>query len=165
MTDFLLEARGGRTVLRVVTSGFAEGADWDDWVESMQLGWRYELASLKHYLERFAGRDRQVVYLRRRVALDRQEASDRLLARDGLGKALAGLRPFDDGPPRRWAAKLAEPPGALLRISTEPCGSEPGLRDVTLWLTAWGVDRAAVAPLEAEWSATLERLYPEGRTV
>ena len=48
VTDYLLEGRGRRTVLRVVTSGFPLDASWDGWVEGTRRGWVFELSALKH---------------------------------------------------------------------------------------------------------------------
>jgi hypothetical protein len=55
-----------------------------------------------------------------------------------------------------------EPADAMLRVSLEPCGGEPGARDVTLWLAAWG--GADLGAIEREWSERLVRLFPEGTT-
>ena len=162
LTDYLLETRSGRTVLRVVTSGFPTDESWDDWVEGTLLGWRYELASLKHYLEHHDGRDRDVVYLRRRVQLSRETAWQRLFGPGGLDPAELDAQPFDEDPPRQYAAVLDDPPESMLRISTEPC--QPGIEgtDVTLFLTAWNGDTHRLEELESRWSRMLKDLYPEG---
>ena len=163
VTDYWIEGRGGSTVLRVVTSGFPADASWDEWVEGTRLGWRYELISLKHYLEHHADRDRWVVYLRRRVQMTRREAWARLMAPDGLTLPAIEGEPVSDEPPRQWAAVVGEPAGALLRLSTEPC--MPGVEgvDVTLLLAAWGRQAPErLSALEATWTAELRKLYPEG---
>ena len=55
LVEYTLEARGGKTVLRLVHSGFAQGSDWEDELfGGTKRGWRYELRSLRHYLERHA---------------------------------------------------------------------------------------------------------------
>lgn len=162
VTDYLLEARGGRTFLRVVTSGFPADPSWDDWIEGTRLGWRYELRSLKHYLERHDGQDRRVVYLRRRVVLPPEEAWARLFGPGGFDERPLGGTPFDIDPPRQYAAIVADPPDAMLRISNEPTPGRPDVRDVTLWLAAWGDHARRMGEIEAEWSRLLERLFPEG---
>jgi uncharacterized protein YndB with AHSA1/START domain len=162
VTDYRIEGRGGTTHLRVVTSGFPSDPSWDGWVEGTRLGWRFELASLKHYLERHAGEPRAVVYLRRRVRMPREEAWERLFGAGGLGDRPLGGRPMDVVPPTQYAAILDEPSDAMLRISTEPCLGEPDLRDVTLWLSAWGDAARDIASVEEAWSGRLERLFPEG---
>jgi uncharacterized protein YndB with AHSA1/START domain len=57
--EFTLESHRGKTRLRLVHSGFGSGAAWDDEVEGITEGWQAELASLRHYLERHRGQDRQ----------------------------------------------------------------------------------------------------------
>jgi hypothetical protein len=55
--EFLLEARsGGSTVLRVVSSGFLPGDDWEDEYEAMVRGGRLYLHTLVEYLTHFTGR-------------------------------------------------------------------------------------------------------------
>lgn len=164
VTDYFLEGAGGRTVLRVVTSGFPEDASWDDWVEATRKGWIFELESLRHYLERHAGRDRRVIYLRRRVEIGPDAAWSRLFGPDGLGDRPLGGEPFDHDPPLQYASVASDPAGALFRASLEPCHGIPGTRDVTLWLQAWGADDERMAGLETEWSSLLERLFPGGST-
>jgi uncharacterized protein YndB with AHSA1/START domain len=55
-TEFLVEARsGGTCVVRVVMSGFGEGAAWDRAMESFAAGWRSALVALRLYLTHFRG--------------------------------------------------------------------------------------------------------------
>jgi uncharacterized protein YndB with AHSA1/START domain len=164
LTDFHLEGARGRTVLRVVTSGFPDDPAWDAWYEGTRQGWAYELVSLKRYLERHPGQDRQVVYLRRRVKLTDQEAWDRLFGPGGLPGRPLGSRPFIEVPPVQYAGH-ADDRNALVRVGTEPCMGQADFRDVTLWLSAWGAEPGDVEPLRREWVALLERLFPEGESL
>lgn len=164
VTDYTVETRGGKTVVRVVTSGFPVDAAWDEWVQATIDGWRFELRSLKEYLEHHRGEDREVVYLRRRVALDVPGIWERLAVADGLGEAPLGAREVFAVPPRQWAGIVDELDGALLRAGSEPCGeSTEGERDVTLWIQAWGDARGELPAVRRDWAALLERLFPEGR--
>ncbi len=166
VTDYLLEGRGGRTFLRAVTSGFPADATWDEWVEGTRLGWAFELRSLKHYLERHAGKDRQVVYLRRRVPLDRERVWERLFGPEVLSDRPLGGRPVHDEPPKQYAALVEDPPGALMRISTEPCGPGIQARDVTFFLSSWNEETGPrLEALRREWTDLMERVFPEGETV
>jgi uncharacterized protein YndB with AHSA1/START domain len=160
-TEYLLEARGGRTFLRVVTSGFSDEPGWDAWVEGTRRGWKFELFSLKHYLEHHAGQERDVVYLRRRVALAGEEAWNRLTGKDGLAPGDLRGTVVDDSPPVQYAV-LANAPRGLVRISMEPCHGDEDGRDVTLWLSAWGDHGNAIERIRSEWRALLEGLFPEG---
>ena len=54
--EFTLETHRGKTRLRLVHSGFGEGAAWDTEIEGISEGWQAELRSLRHYLERHRGR-------------------------------------------------------------------------------------------------------------
>lgn len=163
-TDYHVEGAKGRTVLRVVTSGFPKDPSWDAWYEGTRQGWAFELASLKRYLERHPGQDRQVVYLRRRVRLSDQEAWDRLFGPGGFPERPLDSRPFIEAPPVQYAGYV-EDRDALLRVSSEPCPGQVDLRDVTLWLSAWGAGAGDVEPLRQEWTALLERLFPEGESL
>lgn len=51
VVDCLIETRDGRTVLRLVNSGFGEGADFDGEYESTHGGWHTFLAMMKGMLE------------------------------------------------------------------------------------------------------------------
>jgi uncharacterized protein YndB with AHSA1/START domain len=56
-TEFLIEARsGGTCVLRVVSSAFGTGADWEqEFLDEMEKGWRPFFDRLRLYLVHFAG--------------------------------------------------------------------------------------------------------------
>ena len=163
-TDYHVEGEKGRTVLRVVTSGFPNDPSWDAWYEGTRQGWAFELASLKRYLEQHAGQDRLVVYLRRRVRLSDQGAWDRLFGPGGLPARPLGSRPFIEAPPVQYAGYVDDR-NAMMRAGSDPCMGDPDARDVTLWLSAWGAEPGDVEPLRQEWSALLERLFPEGESL
>lgn len=165
ITDYRLEDRSGgtpRTFLRVVTSGFPAGASWDDLVEGTRLGWAFELRQLKHYLERHDGQDRTAAFLRRRVGLSRREAWDRLTAPGSGVETLAGSV-FDRSPPWQVALVCREPPDSLVRLTVDPAQDDPGARDVSVFISAWGEAGALVPEVGELWRRRLGRLFPEGR--
>lgn len=162
VTDYLIEARGGATVLRVVTSGFPTDASWDGWVEGTKRGWAFELRSLKHYLERHAGAPRHVAYVRRRVPLGREEAWRRLSTDARLARLLTAGTAFDDHPGSQRAAVVDDPADGIVRVSIEPGGPGSPDHEVVLWLSAWGDQERRVEELRREWSEALERALPEG---
>jgi uncharacterized protein YndB with AHSA1/START domain len=164
VTDYYIETKGGRTVVRAVTSGFPLDESWDGWVEGTNRGWAFELRSLKHYLERHAGEPRQVVYLRRRVPLSSEEAWSRLVNERELSPWLTGGEVFDRRPAGQHAAVVNDPADALFRVSVEPGGPGTNQREIVLWLSAWGDHSDRVNELRTRWAAVLERLYPEGET-
>ncbi len=53
--EVTISKEGGETVIRLVNSGFREGAEWNDEFEGTDSGWRMALALLKHYLENYFG--------------------------------------------------------------------------------------------------------------
>lgn len=162
ITDYRLEGRDGRTVLRVVTSGFPADAAWDDMVEGTRLGWVFELRQLKHYLERHEGEDRKAAFLRRRVGLSREDAWDRLTSPGSGVETLAGSV-FDRTPPWQLALVCREPADSLVRLTVDPSHDEPEARDVSVWIGAWGPARDQVAEVADLWRGRLARLFPEGR--
>jgi uncharacterized protein YndB with AHSA1/START domain len=56
--EVTISTEGGETVIRLVNSGFREGADWNEEFEGTDSGWRMALALLKHYLENYFGTPR-----------------------------------------------------------------------------------------------------------
>jgi uncharacterized protein YndB with AHSA1/START domain len=57
--EVTLEKQGGSTVVRVVNSGFLEGAEWQNEFDGVESGWIMALAVHKHYLENFYGQPRR----------------------------------------------------------------------------------------------------------
>jgi uncharacterized protein YndB with AHSA1/START domain len=66
-SEFVIEARsGGTCVLRVVSSAFGTGADWErEFFADMERGWRPCFDVLRRYLERFPGRQATSMVLER----------------------------------------------------------------------------------------------------
>lgn len=48
IVDYILESRGGKTVLTLVQSGFGDDAAWDAEFEGTNLGWKVFLHNLRH---------------------------------------------------------------------------------------------------------------------
>ena len=83
--EYVIEGRGGTTVLRFVHSGFL-GGDWSDEFESMtSAGWDQYLFTLAQYLRFFAGRAAMYVEAEAPPGAATPEAWPRLLA--ALGSA------------------------------------------------------------------------------
>jgi len=169
--DYHLEGRGGRTVLRLVHSGFGKGAAWDEEYDGVHTGWSFELRSLRHYLEHHHGRDRHAFLLvGPKTGLTRAEVWERLL-RDGFGAALPRLsegdrytfpvgegesftgRVLDHQPPKQLAGTVDELDDGVFRV--EVFAARPHL-----WLATWRGDPAAVDRFKEPWRKMLERLFP-----
>jgi uncharacterized protein YndB with AHSA1/START domain len=54
--DYYLEGKDGKTVLRLVHSGFGRGAEWDEEFNSIKRGWGTMLLNLQKYVEQYAGK-------------------------------------------------------------------------------------------------------------
>src|SRR5687768_394580 len=92
VTEFLVEARsGGTCVVRVVTSAFGTGADWENefWGE-MNLGWAPMLDNLRIYMTHFAGQRVATTQSSVTIAATAEDAIDR--ARAALGVSAVGDR-------------------------------------------------------------------------
>lgn len=148
--DFYVESRGGKTVLRIVQSGF--GADrWDEELDTLATGWLSFLTNAKHYLERHRGEPRTMVYFRHPVVrLERREAYPRLLRALGFDAAPSAGERFDvtttSGLGLRGAVTVSNPP-IHLAGSVESLGDgfmlvevEPGRGQCrpAVWLSLYG---------------------------
>ena len=89
VTEFLVEARsGGTCVVRVVSSAYGTGADWENefWGE-METGWAPMLDNLRIYLTHFAGQRATATTSTATFAVTPVEAIDRVRAALGVGTA------------------------------------------------------------------------------
>lgn len=174
--DWFLEAKGKKTILRVVHSGFAPGAAWDKEYDGTKRGWTFELQALKHYLEHQRGKERRATWARqatrlpaaavwerfakpgpvfREVALDSLGAGDRYrFVREG-GEVLEG-RVLVNHAPLEFAGTLASHGDGMLRFGFEDCMGGP---EAHVWLATWGLSAPQFADLEACWKSALARAF------
>jgi uncharacterized protein YndB with AHSA1/START domain len=177
--DFTLESEGGRTVLRLVHSGFGSGGDWEDEYHGVRRGWGFELRCLRHYLERHAGQDRQVLMLRAPVHESKESAWRRFIGPEGLGlpEDLAHAREgdpwratlatgeelsgtvFSFAPPHEFGATVAELGDGILRVGVEKIG---GGLEAWLWFAVWNAPGDAFAGFRERWRERMRLLFPEG---
>lgn len=163
-TDYHLESEKGRTILRVVTSGFGEGADWDDWYAGVGTGWDFELEGLKHYLEHHRGRDRVVATARAPFTMARAAAWHRLVGPSGWLEIESGIpRPRTRAtgrtgsgarlsgtvllwtPPTQLVMTVDQYNNAILRVEVER-GNH-----AIVWMATYGVADDAIAAVSREW--------------
>ena len=164
-TDYHLESAGGHTVLRVVTSGFGEGTDWNEWFEGVSTGWDFELKSLQHYLELHRGQDRVTLSLRAPYQSSAPEAWNRLTGANGwlrfdaipvegssyraravTGPDLTGV--IQSLSPRQLVLTVDQVNNALMRVELERGNA------AVLWLAAWGIEKERVRELEKQWKTS-----------
>ena len=176
--DFTLESERGRTVLRLVHSGFGVGGDWDDEYHGVRRGWGFELRCLRHYLERHAGQDRQVLMLRTPVRPSKGDAWRRFIGPEGLAlpTSLASAREGDPWsatlatgealsgtvlswtPPHEFGATVAELGDGILRAGVERIGES---LEAWLWFAVWNAPGDAFAGFRERWRERMRLLFPE----
>ena len=179
VVDFFLETQKGKTVVRLVDSGFGSSADWEDYYDSKHCGWDFELRSLRHYLEHHGGTRRRAVWARKKITLPREEAWGRLLGPGGLARegSLLGLKAGNryavtaatgdhfEGvvhtyyPRWQFGATVENLRNSLLRVELEP--GAKGFATVYVWLSSWRLPEAEVTSFRDRWAAQLETLFPE----
>ncbi len=178
VVDYFIETKEGRTVLRLVHSGFSARPEWDDEFDSTRRGWRHELGSLKHYLETHRGRDRRLAWARRPVEGDRKEIFRRVMSPGGLpGKeSIEGLGAGDRyrlstpagefagvvlvNDPPDFAATVDNRGDSVLRVMVEACG---GTQECHIWLGAWTLAEADLNAARGHFEEVMARLFPAGR--
>jgi uncharacterized protein YndB with AHSA1/START domain len=167
--EYSIEGRGGTTVLRMVNSGFSAGADWEEFLDTIDSGWRYFLYNLKHYLERHRGKPRRMVWDRRKIALPKADAWPVLFGPGGIAELElpasegAGARLWSGeeasivmaAPPIHLACRCPALEDALLFVELEP-GAPP--YSVGVWLSLYGVAEGRAEALEASLKERMERL-------
>jgi uncharacterized protein YndB with AHSA1/START domain len=175
-TDFYLESRGGKTVLRLVHSGFSADAEWDALYDGTRRGWNFQLWSLRHYLENHRGTPRQTAYVRIFLnKLSQQEAWQRLfgpeiLAQEGrlenlqhgdryslrtaAGDYFEGIVQ-DLNPPTEFSATVKNFNNSIVEVHLDALF---GYRDVNFYLFTYGVPKEQVEGIEARTRQLLQRL-------
>jgi len=175
VVDFLLEGRDGKTILRLVHSGFGNGSEWDDEYHSVRRGWAFELRGLRHYLEKHRGRDRNVAWVRLPLGMTVDQAWGRLVEPGGLtkegirgdlreggryavemtsGESLAGVVEVWD-PPFQFAGTVEGMGDAIMRLEIDRSAAPP---EITLWLAAYDARAARVKAVEESWQAMVRRV-------
>jgi uncharacterized protein YndB with AHSA1/START domain len=184
VVEYTLETTAGKTRLRLVHSGFASGTDWDDELYGGTVrGWRYELRSLRHYLERHRGRDRRTAWPKAKASGGAARVWERLMGRHGFTRSgeVGGLREGDryaveaatgdvlegevlvNDPPYEFAGTVtAWRDGIVCVRSYDVAGPEPAHgHAASVWLSAWELPEHEVAALGARWKKLLDGLELE----
>lgn len=174
--DWFLDGRGGRTVLRLVHSGFSPDRSWDDEYDGTRRGWAFELRSLRHYLENHAGKERHAFWLRQPTRLPASQVWALLTQPGGFvsegridvlapgstyrltlrsGDVLEGRVEILDRP-HDFAASVDNLGRGLFRLGHEACAGGP---EAVLWLSTWGQTASAVETLRQRWSHALAETF------
>ena len=116
VSDWFIEAKdGGVVVVRLVNSGWGDGADWDDYYDATAGGFRYFLFNLRNYVEHHAGQPRTALIDRRPTDRPRAEVLDQVRA-----NAPEGFRVVTSEAPDRLWGTLPAYGDALVLIENEP---------------------------------------------
>ena len=174
--EFTLESSEGKTRLRLVHSGFGHGEAWDAELDGISEGWQAELRSLRHYLHRHRGRDRQAGRALVHTSLPREDAWRRLLGPGGFKLTPADPvegEPYEVVTPsgRRYSGTLQlHLPGQTMAgtVSELEDGwfrlltwtDARGSTGVWAWLATYTGDETAVREFKAGSQEALDRLFP-----
>jgi uncharacterized protein YndB with AHSA1/START domain len=116
VTDWFVEAQsGGVTIVRLVHSGWGDGAEWDDQFDATAGGWRYFLFNLRDYVEHHAGERRVLLTDRRPTQRPRAAVLDAVRA-----NAPDDFRVCTTEAPDRLWGTLPSHGDALVLIENEP---------------------------------------------
>jgi len=89
VVDFHIETQAGKTVLRLVQSGFDPDSNWENYYDGTRRGWLYFLDLLSLYLEHHFDRKRQMVWRHEKFGLDRDVLWQRIV--NALGLTVEGV--------------------------------------------------------------------------
>ncbi|MCK2216156.1 SRPBCC domain-containing protein [Actinomadura sp. ATCC 31491] len=155
--EFLVEGRErGSTVVRMVTSGFLPGDDWQDEFEAMSRGLEMYFATLVEYLNHFAGRTA------RPVTVFGPPVRDWARAWDGVYAELGGRPAIGD------VVRLGPVEGVVYHRNTQTLGvrAADGLYRVLQGfggsMIASHLRYDAGGDVEPAWREWLERLHAAG---
>ena len=171
--DYYVEGKDGRTVVRMVNSGFSAEDDWDDFFHMLENGWAFFLWNLRHYLERHPGTPRTMISGRPWVTGSREEVWSRVFGPGGIldapdgaegavrlklgdtvleGEAVLSDRPW------AFAGRLASLNDGVVHVEMEGSGER---WKMGFWLSGYGLDQDRCDALQSALDAQLTALFPE----
>jgi uncharacterized protein YndB with AHSA1/START domain len=160
---------GGETVVKVVCSGFGEGAAWDELYEGMKSGFPGLMKALRFYLDHHFGERRRVVSVMRQTP--RPEATSRLLTEPELTRWMA--REAQVGAPgqkarlvlrsgRTWTGSVNAAAAGVLDMS---CDEVAGFLFLMCWqqrvwavVQGWNLPESEARAIEVELGTALDAL-------
>jgi uncharacterized protein YndB with AHSA1/START domain len=153
--DFHVETRAGRTVVRLVHSGFDASADWDEQFTSTTNGWRYFLMNLRHYLERHANTPRTMVCERRQMTKPPSEVWAALFEEPVLDGVVDAKLEEVSRDRHAWG-RIPSLNDGLLFVEFEGGPTVTG-GHVGVWISTYGVPAAKTSALQAALTTALDR--------
>jgi uncharacterized protein YndB with AHSA1/START domain len=172
--EWLVEARdGGTCVVRLINSGFGDGAEWDAQYDATEAGWRLFLYNLRLYLTHFPGQPCSSVLVNGMAPRTAAAAYGELAAALGLpggaaqGERVAATAP--GAPPLAGVVErategmltlvLEKPAPGIAFVVAEPGGDGSAITSVYLYLFGGGAAEVA-AREEPAWRAWMGRHFP-----
>ena len=168
--EWLVEARdGGSCMVRLVNSGFGDGAEWDDQYDGMTEGWKLFLLNLKLHLTHFPGQVATAVQpssmwagppddawkvLTTELALPAELSDGDRVALSGAGAPPLAGQVVDVGP-YRLALVVDQPARGTAFLAVEGQGETVA---VSVWSWLYGAEGAAAAERDRPvWQSWLDR--------
>ena len=172
--EVTLESHAGKTRVRLVHSGFGEGANWDDELDGISTGWQFELRGLRYYLEHHRGRNRYHAWARSSSDLSPADVWRRVVGQDAFDiptplpaegspySLTFGAHRFTGItlvtiPDADFAGDVSQLHGALFRLGTFRAAGRTG---VMAWLASYyAEDAEKVRAFEADAQAFFDRTF------
>ena len=179
MQEVRIETSAGRTILRVLQSGFGDGAEWDDEYEGVDSGWEMAVATLRHWLESYGTNDRCHLFHMRPAQFEYDSLQPLFETASGLESWLATEAeveaPLRVGDPVRMELGelgplnghvLARTPREVLLswpelravIGLKCFSMGPGGRMLAVDFNAWPLEDSRRAPVDAFLAKAIDRL-------
>ena len=184
--DYHLESRGGKTVLRLIHSGFAPDAGWDSQYDGTVRGWQFVLRGLGHYLENHPGTKRVVVEAKHVIEdLSLIEAWQRMMSESAMlaQGSVDALKPGDryaftmatgdelqgivhlNNPPQDFCSTDEKHNNAFFLLKIDEANFMLPKPMVNLWLSTYDLPTEVTDALRERWDEMMKRLFAAAPTV
>jgi len=167
VSEYTIERRDGKTVLRFVHSGIPASADWNGYYDGTDSGWASFFRTLRHYLEHHQGKRRTTIKVVGKLPGSLEDAWARLTGADGFGFEPVAGQSFSNttpaGEPRHGTVVHVHSPGwleltireldeAYLAHSMAAAGPNQFVYSI---LSVFGKNDAEVEAIRAQWQPWL----------
>jgi uncharacterized protein YndB with AHSA1/START domain len=176
--EVTIAREAGETVVRLVNSGFREGAQWDEEYEGVNSGWQTVLALLKLYLENYFGSNKRTLLVVQPTTMSYDELRGAFLDEAKLAKWLTNSGAIGDvgdacrlelkdagtltgrvlAVSKREAALSWNEIGGALELKAFAMGPQ---RMAGVRATTWKLDPDAAAKLKTQLQSAVARLAAE----
>ncbi len=173
--EVIIERDAGQTLIRLVQSGFREGAEFDEEYEGVASGWHTSLALLREYLENYFGQPRTSVlvmqpaqfeyarvaryfrepellakWLTKSGAIGEEGDACKLILRDGEAVTGGVLARTQHEVTLSWPAERA-----ALELKSFSMGPQ---RILAIRISGWNMDAKRAPELETQMTEAVARL-------